>query len=85
MNLNQQVKVVLTSYGADVFNNHHAGNKYYTPPIKVCGDEFKSSLWGLMQIFGSSIYLGMQEVPFKDNEMEICKMIFIRKGRTHDC
>lgn len=29
----------------------------------------KIQLWELMQVFGSSIHLGMREVPFKENNI----------------
>lgn len=73
MNLNDRVKVVLTSKGAEVWNEYYASTPAkYKPNCRKEGDALTDQLWGLMQIFGSSVSLGCIS-PFKDCEMEIVK------------
>ena len=74
ININQQVEVVLTAYGADIANSIEAsyeefrlkhglnasGIKYWKE-----GDVYKDYLWSLMQEFGPNIMLGLDS-PFKE-------------------
>lgn len=74
LNLNTQVEVTLTAFGAEWFNKFT--KKYYSrgiyEPKQYLEDEvMRISLWGLMQAFGDSIHMGMLEVPFKDNNIKV--------------
>jgi hypothetical protein len=70
LNLNAKVVVTLTEAGASIFNDHMARYPMKTP-LKVAGDTYRTELWALMQVFGAHIYMGMGEVPFLDNDLEI--------------
>lgn len=72
MNLNDCVKVVLTKAGAGIMNDRE---KYYStiiPNYKAQtyheGDEMKTQLWGLFEIFGEYIHITCNP-PFKGNEI----------------
>ena len=72
-NMNDTVEVVLTATGAGIYNN--VWSEYITEGLsspKKEGDILRAQLWSLFQDFGEHIYLGMQEVPFKD-----CKIDFV--------
>jgi len=72
LNLNATAKVTLTSFGAGVYNAW-----VYRSPTwchlddKHTGDVLECQLWELMLIFGSTTRLGMVEVPFVDNAIEV--------------
>lgn len=71
VNTNVQATVILTAFGARHFNQYMAtfhGVRFNT---LQAGESLKAELWNIMAIFGSTIYNGMAEVPFQDNEMEI--------------
>ena len=70
MNINDQVKVVSTARGAEIYNEWYSQFKYYKPETKYVGDEIKESLWHIMQVFGPGICMGCQ-VPFINCEMEV--------------
>jgi hypothetical protein len=72
ININQHAKVVLTSRGAEIWNKY-LNSFTYSGARKGDfeeGDELKTALWELFQVFGEYIYMGMT-VPFKDCELEI--------------
>lgn len=71
MNINNSVSVVLTAYGADIYNAYYSQFKRFKPAVKSEGDTLKESMWSIMRIFGgSNIGLGMQS-PFLDCQLEI--------------
>lgn len=77
MNINNSVSVVLTAYGADIYNAHYSQFKRFKPAAKVEGDTLKDSVWSIMQVFGGgNIGLGMQS-PFVDCKMEILPERFL--------
>ncbi len=74
MNLNDNVKIILTETGADIKN---AREKYYEsiiPNYKARtykeGCEVKTQLWCLFEEFGEHISITCK-TPFKDNEISI--------------
>lgn len=72
INTNNQVQVILTAYGATIYNQWQItrGVRLKLVGPKKAGDKLKMGLWQAMQIFGSSIHMGMIEVPFLNNEIE---------------
>ena len=78
ININSPVKVILTEEGARVINadREYWATKYPTvEAFKVAkvyekGDEYKTQLWLLMNIFGPSMING-NECPFVDCEIFI--------------
>jgi hypothetical protein len=76
LNMNDQVRVTLTTYGAQVWNARYDGINIpaeHLPAPCAPGDEVKTQLWDLMQVFGPGIHMGMSEVPFLKNEIEVTK------------
>lgn len=71
INLNQNCRVVLTDFGARHYNYWHAFLGKNAPPDKKEGDVLETELWGLMQIFGETMYNGMPKIPFVDNNIKI--------------
>lgn len=68
-NINGEVKVTLSDFGKKILVRHYA--KYNQRPPDDEWNEGRFQLWCLMEIFGSHMNLGQQEVPFKDNVIEI--------------
>lgn len=75
LNLNSEVTVTLTKYGAKIYNKYY--KKFYTSsPSFECdaveeGFVYKTELWHLMQIYGEWLYNGNPDIPFKENKLEI--------------
>lgn len=74
MNLNDNVKVILTKEGADIKNKIE---EYYASAIPKYhkhtyneGDELRIQLWCLFEEFGEHIHITCKS-PFKDNEISI--------------
>mgnify|MGYP003402329939 CR=1 FL=1 len=71
LNINSEVVVILTEFGARVYNKYYM--KFYTAaPSFECnavekGHELKIELWHLMQIFGEHLYNGAPHIPFEEN------------------
>lgn len=72
MNLNDSVMVVLTETGAEIMNTRE---KHYENVISNYkartykeGQELKTQLWCLFEIFGEHIYITCNP-PFKDNRI----------------
>lgn len=65
-NINETVSVVLTKFGAKVYNEYLDDCRFKYREHAVEGEELKLQLWHLMNVFGQHFHLGM-EVPFKDN------------------
>lgn len=74
-NMNENVEVTLTKFGAKVINDDRAEIRKlvpeYAPKAYSEGDVLKDQLWSVMQTFGPHIHMGMVEVPFKDNIITI--------------
>lgn len=73
---NDIVKVTLTEAGARIFNAQYHGTAIpwkYRPAHKYGGDTLEVELWSLMKTFGPHIYMGMPEVPFLKNKIEVVK------------
>ena len=69
VNTNAMATVNLTPLGMELLRCY-----FYIEPEKLCalnGTELKIPLWQLMQIFGSHMQNGNNEVPFEDNEITI--------------
>jgi hypothetical protein len=74
LNINETCQVVLTAYGASVYNAYEKQFEnltYTTPNYKATGDTLKAQLWHLFQVFGDCIHMGMCEVPFEGNNIII--------------
>lgn len=79
LNTNEMVRVILTERGAAIYNadaakmNAHMATtrSSYRVTYKLPGDMHETSLWRLMQLYGPHIYMGMREMPFLDNVVEI--------------
>lgn len=73
--LNSEVTVILTKYGAKLYNRYY--RKFYvSAPSFECnavdeGHVLKIELWHLMQIFGENMYNGNPEIPFKENSLTL--------------
>lgn len=72
MNLNDSVMVVLTKTGAEIMNAREKHYEKYIPTYKAQtykeGQELKTQLWCLFEIFGGHICITCN-TPFKDNEI----------------
>jgi hypothetical protein len=75
ININDMAEVVLSEYGADVYNKFYEQFKFHRPAKKIEGDVLREQLWSLMQTFGPAISIGQQS-PFVE-----CRMIFEKGGR----
>lgn len=76
INMNDQATVTLTAYGARVWNARYDGIDIpaeHLPEAVVAGQQIKTQLWDLMHVFGPGIHMGMQEVPFLQNEIEVLR------------
>lgn len=71
VNMNAQVQVVLTKYGAETLNKHYSQFDTFGSYQNLNeGDAYKTELWQIMQIFGEGIYMGMPQAPFEGNVIE---------------
>lgn len=72
MNLNDNVMVVLTKRGAEIINAREEHYSNIIPNYKKHtyneGDELKTQLWCLFEVFGEYISITC-EVPFKNNKI----------------
>lgn len=68
INMNDDVRVVLTPFGQDLLDQYYKKDINQRPTQKERDGEFQ--LWHLMEIFGPSIFFPMQQVPFKENSLE---------------
>lgn len=63
INLNDHYAITLTEEGAKVYNDYYAELRQQYPKagfaVVQAGDQLRKSLWGLMQIFGPHIHMGM--------------------------
>lgn len=74
INMNDPVTVTLTAHGAAVWNARYDGMPIadkYKPAPNVAGDLITTQFWDLMHVFGPGVYMGMLEVPFLDNALEV--------------
>jgi len=62
ININATVKVKLTEVGTARWRGKH----------NVTRTELELPLWELMAEFGPGLYMGMSQMYFVDNEIEIC-------------
>lgn len=71
-NLNSPCRVTLTATGARIWNARYDGLPGIPKPEPVAaGAVVETELWNLMHEFGPHIHMGMFEVPFANNRMEI--------------
>lgn len=74
INMNDPVTVTLTTYGAQTWNARYNGISIpveHRPKPSHTGDVITAQLWDLMHVFGPGIHMGMLEVPFLHNAMDI--------------
>lgn len=68
INLNENVKVVLTKRGAEILNEREEQCANIIPNYRKKlhneGDVYRTQLWGLFEKFGSEIHIGMN-IPFE--------------------
>lgn len=70
VNMNAQVKFLLTEYGREVYKKHYEDLnclKHMPNPA----EEIKMSLWEMANIFGQVLYMGNTKIPFVDNQIEM--------------
>lgn len=72
LNLNDNVKVKLTSFGLEIlsmrYKERNGNSTDFVPTIDENGyTEYQ--LWELMNIFGEYYYVGAAELPFELNEI----------------
>lgn len=76
ININTQVSVILTDAGLKCHNNYYLDLFQYAPSQAeiYLKDEnnriYSGELWGLMQVFGRDIYMGMPQIFFENNDIE---------------
>lgn len=72
INLNQRCDVILTAYGAEVYNEYfrelHATCKLIELTDLKAGEVLSLQLWELMNIFGKHLYNGAMNC-FENNEI----------------
>jgi hypothetical protein len=68
-NMNNYVEVVLTGYGAKIYNSW-ASSRVYSRPLMEKGNVLKDQLWMIMYVFGEHISLGMNS-PFEYCEIDL--------------
>jgi hypothetical protein len=71
VNANEAVSVTLTMTGAAIYNDWMGQFPHNIRERVQPGQTIKLPLWSLMQIFGPSIHMGMHQVPFVDNVMDL--------------
>lgn len=71
-NLNAICRITLTATGARIWNARYDAIPQIPKPDPVAaGAVVETELWNVMNYFGPHIYMGMAEVPFHNNQMEI--------------
>jgi hypothetical protein len=78
IHLNDTVEVVLSDYGAKVYNEYYWDLDIpvkYAPATKQAGEVLRDTLWYMMHVFGPAVSIGQQS-PFVE-----CRMIFEQGGR----
>lgn len=71
INLNVQVKVILTETGQDVYKKYR---RQFSKFEETVPNELVLPLWEFAQIFGSEMFMGNTKVPFTvNNQIEILK------------
>jgi hypothetical protein len=77
VNINDIVEVTLTNAGKRAYEEYFNGlyRDNHSRPTTAAPDVLKTELWGLFQIFGSHMSLGMPSPMFKHNNIQIqmCK------------
>lgn len=70
VNINAQVKFLLTEYGREVYKKHYEDLnclEHMPNPAEI----MKMSLWEMSHIFGQVLYMGNTKIPFVDNKIEM--------------
>lgn len=68
INLNDHVTVRLTETGRRMVIASGQAGEQFVPPV---GEPYRVQLWALMAAVGGSLYIGMSEVPFVGNCIEV--------------
>lgn len=72
LNINERCSVVLTAFGAEVYNESMSAlPSTIRPDQKKEGDKLDTQLWCLFQTFGPHIHLGMSAAPFDKMNIEL--------------
>lgn len=69
-NINKQVTVALTEFGATIINDYHNNFNIpcqYKPKQAIVNIPIKMELWQVMQIFGSHLFNGSKQVFVNNN------------------
>ncbi len=69
-NINDTVRAKLTDYGTQYYTLFH---RTLGVSVPAAIKSVEMPLWELMQIFGPTLHMGMRELPFVDNEVEIVR------------
>lgn len=70
VNINAQVKFLLTDYGRKIYKKHYEElNCLEFMPNPA--EQIKMPLWEMSHIFGKILYMGNTEIPFVDNKVEM--------------
>jgi len=68
INLNEELTVELTAFGAEVYNEYYKEyREHVRPPLVRAGEVVKMQFWKIMRVYGARCFVGMTAVPFKDN------------------
>lgn len=68
INMNDFCRVKLTAFGHHILESHYKG--LYQPKQRDDGF-YRFQMWELFQVFGSKFHLGMNEIPFVNNEIQL--------------
>lgn len=67
-NINAMVEVKLTEHGKTILLNYYPDLLSYNSRLE--NDIYRTELWSIMQIFGESMYMGNNSLPFVNNEIK---------------
>lgn len=68
INMNDRVRVKLTDKGEEILDAVEFASYYERD-----GGYLEFTLWELMQIFGRHFHMGMTEMPFVNNSIELVR------------
>ena len=76
-NINATCSVKLTTFGRKVVHEHekfiagHGGNPWTMPGYDRKTGILKTEFWTIMNLFGQSMVMGFNDMPFVNNEVRI--------------
>jgi len=69
-NVNTKARVRLTLHGWALLEQACGGNTRHALALAP-GGLYEAPLWDMMNTFGPSMHMGMGDIPFVDNQIEI--------------